>query len=257
MDGSAVAATAKGMREMDPTEIAAGMAGLGTLSEVSRRLAEVGAVWGFPNHAIGPLPTADRPVEDAPFMVENWPAEWARAYVAEGFGAFDPVPRAAETLTVPMTIAEIRQGAAGFRPDPRAERIFALSDRLGMTCGLLIPVFGPQNYRAMVCFAGPGPDPDPPTIAALRLVGLEGYEVDAVLKGHAIVVRNEDKPGVIGAIGTILGKHGVNVARLQVGLDEETGKALALWNVDSAVLPAVLDELRGLPNVSSVAYVTL
>lgn len=91
----------------------------------------------------------------------------------------------------------------------------------------------------------------------LRLVGLEGYEVDAVLKGHAIVVRNEDKPGVIGAVGTILGKHGVNVARLQVGLDEETGKSLALWNVDTEVAPAVLDELRKLPNVSSVGYVTL
>lgn len=91
----------------------------------------------------------------------------------------------------------------------------------------------------------------------LRLVGLEGYELDAVLKGHAIVVRNEDKPGVIGAIGTILGKHGVNVARLQVGLDEETRRALALWNVDSPVLPIVLDELRALPHVSSVIYVTL
>ncbi|MCB9612524.1 MAG: phosphoglycerate dehydrogenase [Sandaracinus sp.] len=91
----------------------------------------------------------------------------------------------------------------------------------------------------------------------LRLVGLEGYEVDAVLKGHAIVVRNDDKPGVIGAIGTILGKHGVNVARLQVGLDEETGKALALWNVDSEVTPALLAELRALANVSNVAYVTL
>ena len=91
----------------------------------------------------------------------------------------------------------------------------------------------------------------------LRLVGLEGYEVDAVLKGHAIVVRNEDKPGVIGAIGTILGKHGVNVSRLQVGLDEETSKALALWNVDNEVAPAVLEELRKLPNVSSVGYVTL
>ena len=91
----------------------------------------------------------------------------------------------------------------------------------------------------------------------LRLVGLEGYEMDAVLKGHAVVVRNDDKPGVIGAIGSVLGKHGVNVARLQVGLDEETGKALALWNVDSEVAEAVLEELRGLEHIEGVEYVTI
>ncbi|MBX3245707.1 MAG: phosphoglycerate dehydrogenase [Myxococcales bacterium] len=91
----------------------------------------------------------------------------------------------------------------------------------------------------------------------LRLVGLEGYEMDAVLKGHALVIHNEDKPGVIGAIGTILGKHGANVARLQVGLDEDTGKALALWNVDAEVSPSLLAELRALPNVSSVDYVSI
>lgn len=188
---------------MDSTEIAAAMAGLGTLSEVSRRLADVGAVWGFPNHAIGPLPTADRPVEDAPFMVENWPTDWVRTYVAEGFAAFDPVPRAAETLSVPMTISEIRQGAAGFRPDPRAERIFALSDRLGMTCGLLIPVFGPQNYRAMICFAGPGPDPDPPTIAALRLVGLCAHdrirELSRELRRQAIALSARERDILVAA----------------------------------------------------------
>ncbi len=112
-----------------------------------------------------------------------------------------------------------------------------------------VVVYGPDGIHTATARRSRG--------GGLRLVGLEGYEVDAVLKGHAIVVRNEDKPGVIGAIGTILGKHGVNVARLQVGLDEETRKALALWNVDSPVLPTVLAELRALPHVSGVTYVTL
>lgn len=161
---------------MDAAQIAIEFAGLQTPTQVSRRLAEIGRPIGFPTHAIGPLPTSVRPVEDAWFMVENWPKAWAHSYAAEGFGEFDPVPRAAAVLTRPMTISEIRQGAAGFLPDPRAGRLFELAAQLGMSCGLLIPVFGPQQYRALVCFAGPGQDPDPQTLAALHLVGLYAHD---------------------------------------------------------------------------------
>ncbi|MAQ14170.1 MAG: phosphoglycerate dehydrogenase [Sandaracinus sp.] len=91
----------------------------------------------------------------------------------------------------------------------------------------------------------------------LRLVGLEGYPMDAVLKGHALVIHNDDKPGVIGAVGSVLGKAGVNVSRLQVGLDEETGRALMLWNVADAVPPTVLDEVTKLDHVQSVRLVTV
>lgn len=92
----------------------------------------------------------------------------------------------------------------------------------------------------------------------LRLVGLEGYEMDAVLEGPVLIIRNEDKPGVIGAIGSALGEAGVNVSRLQVGLDDETGKALAVWNLDGEVNDAVLGKLRGLnEHVRSVDYVVI
>ena len=91
----------------------------------------------------------------------------------------------------------------------------------------------------------------------LRLVGLEGYAMDAVLKGPALIVANDDKPGVIGAVGTILGKHGINVARLQVGLDDETGRALAVWNLAGEVPPNVADELRAQEHIRSVASVVV
>ena len=81
--------------------------------------------------------------------------------------------------------------------------------------------------------------------------------MDAVLKGHALVIHNDDKPGVIGAVGSVLGKAGVNVSRLQVGLDEETGRALMLWNVADAVPPTVLDEVTKLDHVQSVRLVTV
>ena len=84
------------------------------------------------------------------------------------------------------------------------------------------------------------------------LVGLEGYELEAVLEGSIILMRNQDRPGVIGSVGTVLGNRGINVSRMQVGLDEKSSQAMALWNVDSAVGRDVLDELRSLDNVSSV-----
>ena len=54
-----------------------------------------------------------------------------------------------------------------------------------------------------------------------RLVGLEGYEIDAVMEGPIVIIRNEDRPGVIGSVGTLLGNRGINVSRMQVGLDED------------------------------------
>ncbi len=85
-----------------------------------------------------------------------------------------------------------------------------------------------------------------------RLVALDGYELDAVLEGSVIMMRNLDRPGVIGSVGTLLGSRGINVSRMQVGLDEESGQALALYNVDSEVDDDALDELRQIENVSSV-----
>jgi D-3-phosphoglycerate dehydrogenase len=85
-----------------------------------------------------------------------------------------------------------------------------------------------------------------------RLVGLEGYEIDAVMEGSIIVMRNQDRPGVIGSVGTLLGSRGINVSRLQVGLDEKSGQALALWNVDSTIPSDVLEELRKIEHVRSV-----
>jgi len=85
-----------------------------------------------------------------------------------------------------------------------------------------------------------------------RLVDLEGYEIDAVMEGPIVIMRNQDRPGVIGSVGTLLGNRGINVSRMQVGLDEKGGEALALYNVDSTLSSDALDELRGIDYVSSV-----
>jgi D-3-phosphoglycerate dehydrogenase len=90
-----------------------------------------------------------------------------------------------------------------------------------------------------------------------HLVGLDGYALDAVMQGHVVIMRNLDRPGVIGAVGTLLGRRSINVNRMQVGLDETTSQALALYNVNTKIADDALDELRGIENVSSVFGVDL
>lgn len=90
-----------------------------------------------------------------------------------------------------------------------------------------------------------------------RLVGLDGYEIEAVLEGDLLVMRNDDEPGVIGAVGTSLGNRGINISRMQIGLDDKSGQALSLWNVDTSVAKDALNDLRSIAHVSAVLTVKL
>ena len=86
-----------------------------------------------------------------------------------------------------------------------------------------------------------------------RLTRLNGIEIESHLDGRFIVFANLDAPGVVGSIGTLLGKHGINIARLSLG--REGRQALAIVQVDECIPPEVLAELRGAPSVQSVASV--
>ena len=87
------------------------------------------------------------------------------------------------------------------------------------------------------------------------LVGLDQYQLDASLDGPLLLINNDNKPGVIGAVGTVLGAQGVNVSRMQVGL--LAGEAIAIWNVEQTPGSEVLDKLRALPHVHSVRLINL
>ncbi len=90
-----------------------------------------------------------------------------------------------------------------------------------------------------------------------RIVRIDDFYLEAVPAGTILVVRNQDRPGVIGNIGTLLGKNKVNISRMQLGLLRETGEALALYNVDEHVPEEVVKELKALPNILSVKEVKL
>jgi D-3-phosphoglycerate dehydrogenase / 2-oxoglutarate reductase len=88
-----------------------------------------------------------------------------------------------------------------------------------------------------------------------RLVLVDGIAVEAPLEGTMIVVSNRDEPGVIGEIGTILGRHGVNIANFALG--RNGGHAIGVVIVDETVpIPqAVLEELRRARAIQSARLV--
>jgi len=86
-----------------------------------------------------------------------------------------------------------------------------------------------------------------------RLIHLNGIDIESHLEGNFVVVANLDAPGVVGSIGTLLGKHGINIARLSLG--REARQALAIVQVDERVSPEVLSGLRNVPSVQKVSSV--
>ncbi|MBW1641705.1 MAG: phosphoglycerate dehydrogenase [Deltaproteobacteria bacterium] len=88
-----------------------------------------------------------------------------------------------------------------------------------------------------------------------RIVRLGEIYMDAIPQGSMIIIQNIDKPGVIGNVGTTLGKHNVNIGRFHLGRLEE--RALCMVNIDTPADETVIDELKALPNIVSVQQVYL
>jgi D-3-phosphoglycerate dehydrogenase len=93
-----------------------------------------------------------------------------------------------------------------------------------------------------------------------RLVSVSGVNVEAPLAGTLLIIRNHDQPGVIGEVGTILGRHGVNIANFALGRNE-TG-AVGVVNVDEetskpGALDAALSAIRRVPAVRDAWLVRL
>ena len=82
---------------------------------------------------------------------------------------------------------------------------------------------------------------------ALRLIRIDGYRVEAVPEGYFLMLHNRDVPGVVGAVGTMLGQAGINIAGLELGRDRAGGMALSLVEVDGPVPAEVLERLKTHP----------
>jgi D-3-phosphoglycerate dehydrogenase / 2-oxoglutarate reductase len=90
-----------------------------------------------------------------------------------------------------------------------------------------------------------------------RIVRIDDMPVEAVPTGVLFIMRNVDRPGVVGWIGTIMGKHGINIAGMSLGRDKQGGKALTVLNLDSAPSEAVLAEIRADKDILDVQVAKL
>jgi D-3-phosphoglycerate dehydrogenase len=89
-----------------------------------------------------------------------------------------------------------------------------------------------------------------------RIVEIEGYHFDIDAVGNMIVIDHSDEPGVIGEVGTILGKLGINIASMQVGRKKLGGNAVMVINVDS-VEPEITVKLEKAKTVAKARIIHL
>ena len=90
-----------------------------------------------------------------------------------------------------------------------------------------------------------------------RIVKIDRYFVEAVPEGYMLILKNEDQPGLIGALGTLLGQSRINIAGMSNGRDKPGGTAITVVNIDNHVPPDVLERVRKLRHVLDAKLITL
>jgi len=91
----------------------------------------------------------------------------------------------------------------------------------------------------------------------LRLVSVDGLDLEVPFSDFMLVIRNQDVPGVIGRIGTILGNAQVNIASFALGRRPDQKDAIGVLTVDSPISDDVLEEIRRSAGITEVRFVTL
>lgn len=90
-----------------------------------------------------------------------------------------------------------------------------------------------------------------------RIVRIDDHPVDVTPSDHLLLIRNDDRPGVIGLVGTVLGDAGINIANMDVGRDQTQGSALMVIDTGQVIPAQVVADLRAADGVLSVAVINL
>ena len=90
-----------------------------------------------------------------------------------------------------------------------------------------------------------------------RLILLNGYRLEAYLDGVMFIFNHHDVPGIIGKVGSVFGKHQVNIGQMAVGRAGPGENAVGILNLDSAPPEAAIDELLSDPHIDRCQVVEL
>ncbi len=86
----------------------------------------------------------------------------------------------------------------------------------------------------------------------LRIIEIDGFGIEVTPEGTMMIIFNDDRPGVIGAVGTLLGSHGVNISTMGVGHKIESGRAILAVSLDKAPDAKAVEEIKKLDFVNEV-----
>lgn len=84
-----------------------------------------------------------------------------------------------------------------------------------------------------------------------RIVNIEGVPIEAALSAHMIFIRNDDQPGMIGDLGTLLGEEGLNIADFRLGRKDEKSGAICLVGLDQPVNDEVFEKIASQKQIVS------
>ncbi|MBI3126679.1 MAG: phosphoglycerate dehydrogenase [Candidatus Tectomicrobia bacterium] len=90
-----------------------------------------------------------------------------------------------------------------------------------------------------------------------RIVQIDHFSVDVTAEGYKLVFTNEDRPGMIGVIGTLLGSHNINIAGMQLGRAKMSARAVAVLALDDPIPDEVMEKIRSIPNIYDAKLVRL
>ncbi|MCZ6666632.1 MAG: ACT domain-containing protein, partial [Gammaproteobacteria bacterium] len=88
-----------------------------------------------------------------------------------------------------------------------------------------------------------------------RLLRINDYAIESTLEGHVLFTRHVDRPGVIGALGELLGREGINISRMQVGIADGGNRAIALIGISQPLSEATLEAVRKIDAVEKALQI--
>ncbi len=91
----------------------------------------------------------------------------------------------------------------------------------------------------------------------LRIVRLNDFLIEAIPEGDILLIDNDDRPGVIGNLGMVLGSKNINIATMELGRDRKGGKAISLIHLDHPLPAGALDEILSMPHIIAVREIHL
>ncbi|KXG78025.1 D-3-phosphoglycerate dehydrogenase [Fervidicola ferrireducens] len=90
-----------------------------------------------------------------------------------------------------------------------------------------------------------------------RITGIDDYKIDLIPEGYVLITNHKDKPGIVGKVGTILGKNDINIASMQLGRKSYRGDALMALSVDEEIPESVLKEIKAIEDLKDAVFVKL